>query len=701
MNPRLLNFSLSVTALLTAAVLPLAGIAAQTRVDHRSHQTPLRPQGGRYTCTSFSAVAALEARLKRLGYGDLDLSEEFLSYFDKMFWLHPNWDNDPPQDPPVLGTLGADHSETQVGAFGGGGGVGKIRHLTAGMRVPAEEYMPYRREGYVCPPYMIGGALNPHWFSQRHTSDFNLDPRNLPRSALTAPRYFSARSVVVIGAAAENEIVAALRSGYDVVWDFYVGGTRPDNALWRPIVGESVAGLDGHSMLIVGYDFSSSDRNQHHYIVKNSWGATGASASAGGYTLIHRDYLRYGYRAAYVSAVNAPSPWPELAFIGRRNLCLDGFRGTLDIYHLPGLSQMYFDDVGLRRVDRRLGTFYDDNGGAHRVNGFIAGRTMTFWYKSGTAANMPWDEVRDAPTLGRLFVYHLVGPQAGDLAGWHMDNPGDIPDPAWGGYARLPSTILGSDGFFVPVNNAAPWSPEMYLGIWNFAFNDVPGEMEFEFRDDDRVPIGRRAQWAGLVMAFTPLGSSVRRSVVAEVQRADPRVLHIAYNDHEYARVDLNLYMLSHQRGVFAGDGTVNGVRVGAAGVRVGMRVHGRFETMGTGCGGLIHAGIGQPERGQTVHYVLSGAPANTIAQLALGVRYARPTDLTFLGSPGCWLYVNPLLGLNTVTSSTGEARLPIGLPASWPIGATLDTTFITLGGLAGRTVRTSNGLATVIGGIR
>ncbi len=90
-------------------------------VDLRPQQTVVKSQGSRNTCITFAAVAGLEAAYKRLGYGDLDLSEEFMNHMGKTFWLHGNWDD-------IL-AKGEDGSETQVGAFGGGGGAGYINDM--------------------------------------------------------------------------------------------------------------------------------------------------------------------------------------------------------------------------------------------------------------------------------------------------------------------------------------------------------------------------------------------------------------------------------------------------------------------------------------------------------------------------------------------------------------------------------------------
>src|SRR5262249_40816852 len=55
--------------------------AGPTPVALPHFQTPLNRQGGRRTCIVFAAVAALEAAYRRAGYGELDLSEQFLNHF--------------------------------------------------------------------------------------------------------------------------------------------------------------------------------------------------------------------------------------------------------------------------------------------------------------------------------------------------------------------------------------------------------------------------------------------------------------------------------------------------------------------------------------------------------------------------------------------------------------------------------------------
>ncbi len=87
------RLSRRIAALLIAAVglMPATALARPSYVDLSANQTPLKKQGGRTTCIVFAAVAALEAAYNRAGFGQLDLSEEFLNHFGKMLWLHPKW----------------------------------------------------------------------------------------------------------------------------------------------------------------------------------------------------------------------------------------------------------------------------------------------------------------------------------------------------------------------------------------------------------------------------------------------------------------------------------------------------------------------------------------------------------------------------------------------------------------------------------
>src|SRR5205807_7582533 len=78
-------------ALLMAAFVspPAYGQARPNYVNLAAYQTPIKSQGRRSTCIVFASIAALEAAYSHAGYGQLDLSEQFLNHMGKMLWLKP------------------------------------------------------------------------------------------------------------------------------------------------------------------------------------------------------------------------------------------------------------------------------------------------------------------------------------------------------------------------------------------------------------------------------------------------------------------------------------------------------------------------------------------------------------------------------------------------------------------------------------
>ncbi|MDH5631800.1 MAG: hypothetical protein OEZ10_02270 [Gammaproteobacteria bacterium] len=521
-------------------------------VDLRFQQTPLKNQGGKRTCITFSVVAAMEAAYKEAGYGDLNLAEDFVNHMGKTMWIHPNWGNPEDRDGDGVvsdldgdgipdespATLGPNFTETQVAAFGGGTGLYYLGALRNWMRVPSETDMPYVSGNPDLTPYCAtcGDWADPYWKNQRNASDYNLDPAILPRTAVTAGNYYSIGSFRKLATGnTPAEIEAALLMGHEVVWDFLVGGNRT-GGVWVP---DSSTALDGHSMLIVGYD--RSDPANPFFIVKNSWGINGAGAD--GWTRISYNYLStYGTSGGYIETVNVPTQWPELAFVGKWNLSFDGHHGELHVYHMPGASRALFDEyprvAGV--ADKRIGTFYDAAGNAYRVNGVISGRSMTY-YIDWANPNLRWDQLQ-----GRRFEYQNFTYDDMTMAGLHYDGNATV----WGGYARQ-SAFLAS-----AYDSARPLAPESYLGSWRVNYNGELGTLVLDHRDDNLV--SRAGSWAALGGTFvadavTPVIVDAR----AEVSLADRK--HVIISTGQQGANFLDGMHLSWE-GVIAGNlGTAPG----------------------------------------------------------------------------------------------------------------------------------------------
>jgi hypothetical protein len=524
-------------ALMAAPVLP--SVSAQARpnyVNLAAHQTPLKHQGSRRTCIVFASIAALEAAYNRAGYGQLDLSEQFLNHMGKMLWLKPE----------AIDQKGEDIGETQVGAFGGGSSIEYLEELTKGLRVPDEQAMPYVARDLTAKDHahLANDWQNPFW-TQRRTNDFNLNATFLPRLALTQPLYYSVRRYATVSATDADAIEEVLAGGREVAWDFKVAVADRRAAIWTSCRADRPDCRRGqHAMLIIGYDRRDPDPAKHHFIVKNSWGPT---RHPDGFTRISYEYLRkQGTRAGYIIEVEQPRPWPELAFIGRWNLSFDGHKGVLDIYHVPGISQWLFDRKKIRIADRRIGTFYDESGRAYRVNGRISAGQIEFFLDHRNRSAR-WDKLG-----GRRFVYSR--PIGAVMTGFHVD-------PDGGEYAGYATDAPLTDGAMTP----RPFRAASFLGSWSARFLAEPRPVELPnsgMLTLDRLDSGflspkEQGRYDGIFGRLTLPGGE-QRDVHALIDRARASriILRIRGGDAGARTFEMSGYHLAHARGIAIGRGT-------------------------------------------------------------------------------------------------------------------------------------------------
>lgn len=359
--------------LMVAGILVAASVQAErpAYVDLRKWQTPIRAQHGN-NCFIYATVAALEAELKRQGHGELDLSEAFSDYMGALFFLETCRMNGRFRTREMR-VPAARERETSLA-------VDYQMSIESGtplqrLRIPEERFFPFIREQHQ--PEGPPDSTDPYWAEQFTVSSYNLDPKRLPRSALTAPRFYGISSVQFLSredASRPDALEAVLASGKEVIWDHKIAGDMTSE-IWRYTEPADPMG-GGHRVLLVGYDRRNPKRAV--FFAKNSWGPTRTPGEQG-FTLISYEFIRYGEWAHYITGIHPPRPWPELRAIGRWTLAFGNRRGTLDIYHVPGLMQHVFDQNNYRDEhgqpikDRRLGTFYEngDPARAIRVNGEV------------------------------------------------------------------------------------------------------------------------------------------------------------------------------------------------------------------------------------------------------------------------------------------------------------------------------------------
>ncbi|QMU29091.1 RICIN domain-containing protein [Adhaeribacter radiodurans] len=423
-------------------------------VDLRPNQTGIQNQGGRGSCTYFGATAALEAAYKKAGYGNVNLSEEFFSMQGKALYLHPTWSDTERKGPDVM--------ENQ---FAGTQGGGSVFIFSNGFAVPDSSYVPYHPTDY---PWDTISQNGSGFYTQKSANNFNFSLNN--NNVLKAPRYYSANSMAKLSNYKDvAEYEQLLRQGFEINFNVLMIGSdgHPDN-IWRPACDpntDSNCRPGAHNMLIVGFDKTDPDPKNYYLIVKNSWGHSRIPGSDG-FTYMHYDYLKYALSAEYIKNVNPPKKWPELGLLGEYSLDFDGWKGRLDIYHLPGINQWGFDFWGVNVPDRRLGIFYDQYGNAFRVNGSVRKITnelleVTFFINNAKP-NPRWDELE-----GRKFIYYYDY-RKDFMAGFHTD-PGGTNQYA--GYAVKARNRFITNSARTP----RPFRPASYKNSsWNLDISSGP-----------------------------------------------------------------------------------------------------------------------------------------------------------------------------------------------------------------------------------
>lgn len=368
----------------TLELSPDKSVISPNIVDLRGNSTPYRnqtlPDGERGGCTYFGSLSALEAAYKKRGYGELDLSEEFMAITSKMFGLHPYWPD----------ITDANVRENQ---FAGTQGGGSVALLAQGMRIPKEEAVGYGLY-----------RVSEHWAftDQLFTNNNNFSVWSRFPQIGTATYYGVSAYENIPSITAEN-LERVLSLGYEIKICI-------DNG--------------SHCIMLAGFD--KTNPSEKKFIIKDNYGPVGEACNS------QLQYLPYSaisrlISAEYITDVRLPGAWKEINVVGRWDLNYAGWKGILDFSRLPGLMQFVLSGGpavsrnGGIITDRRLGTFYDHTGKMHRVNGrvYIAGGAVEIeFYIDGSKPNLRWDELS-----GRRFRYRLSA-DGNSMTGTHTDLDG-------------------------------------------------------------------------------------------------------------------------------------------------------------------------------------------------------------------------------------------------------------------------------------
>ena len=422
-------------------------------VDHRAHQTSIKDQGERNTCVTFSVLAGMEAAYKRLDpvkYKDLNLSEQYGNYLQKMAHLRAD-------------ATGPQRRENQLGRWGGGSVLYSMALLTRLYGIPEETLLPYIPDKSYQNTNEPGDNpridYHDNSVTQRQINDINLEAPDYSRQAVQGAKY-AIRSFAFLP---ENQLndpkyfEQVLAAGYDIAFgmSIMIPDPTPGNNIWNP------GNIDNgsHAMLMVGYD-----TQREVFIVKNSWAFDNLREA--GHTLVGYDYIRGGhvYEAAYITAVVHPTDGAyrrEQLFLGRWKLNHDGWKGTLDIYRLPGFYQADFlTESTFGNNDYRIGTYYHQDGSAYRVNGKISGHKIEFWIDFGKP-NLAY-----ADLTGKKFTGHLFTRDADYFSGTFLDGTDN-----YGFYATRNDYLVSAPSPGGEIQDS------QFIGAWALNHDGWPGTL--------------------------------------------------------------------------------------------------------------------------------------------------------------------------------------------------------------------------------
>jgi hypothetical protein len=491
-----------------------------TSVDLSQYQTPVKHQFGRGTCTNFAAVAAIEAQYKRQYGLTLDLSEQWVTHLKHMMelWLDEQGNLLPPS-----------RTENAPGPWDGGSVTFNLQVFsTPRLGIPLENEMPYDPrlefgDTSMWNPPILGTS------TQRAVGDLNLSQQLkawnlpssilyttiLPQNALQNAKY-GANQVLYASESEEKSLdwfKTQLAGGHEVAFGVLLDSDdpNPNNDVWeiaaQPRPDTNTWG--GHAMLMVGYDDT-----KKAFRVKNSWGSGWGD---NGYVWMSYDFVTKGkiLDAAVVRSVRSPdaSPPLEQLFLGRYKLNHDGWRGELDIYHIPGIYRI------TSFIDTRLGTYYGPDGKARRVNGTINGRRIDFY--------IDWNNT-GARNFAELSGMHYTGYLAADnrtLAGSMLDNRDG---KTYGFYGHKMEYLSG-------MSAGAGLSLDSYVGNWQVYGLDIPS---------GSFSITSVNASTGAVTGKVFGGSAL----TGTINTANPQLFSFELNVVSYQG-----YLFSHETGVMAG----------------------------------------------------------------------------------------------------------------------------------------------------